>query len=106
MESIFIKPEQPTGFLVVQPVLTDGHFDRLSQLAQQRVGIKLHVVEHLAHRVALDDRLEHDVAAGVQAHVYGMGVAKQVVQVAQDLLIGAHQKHPEVIRLSGERVQA
>ena len=41
----------------------------------------------------------------VEADVHGVGVAEQVVQVAEDLLVGADQEHAEVVRLAVERVQ-
>ena len=75
-------------------------------LRHQRFGVELHVVEHLAHRVALDDRVEHDVAVVVEADVHGVGVAEQVVQVAEDFLVGADQEHAEVVRLAVEACAA
>jgi hypothetical protein len=40
-----------------------------------------------------------------EADVHGVGVAEQVVQVAENLLVGADQEHAEVVRLAGEGVQ-
>jgi hypothetical protein len=40
-----------------------------------------------------------------QPHVHGVGVAEQVVQVAEDLLIGADQEHADVVRLAVPGVQ-
>ena len=39
------------------------------------------------------------------ADVHGVGVAEQVVHVAEDFLIGADQKRAQVIRLAVEGVQ-
>ena len=39
-------------------------------------------------------------AVFVQADVDGVGVAEQVVQVAEDLLVGAEQERAEVVRLA------
>ena len=41
----------------------------------------------------------------VEADVHGVRVAEQVVQVAEDLLIGAEEEHAEVVGLAVERVQ-
>ena len=77
----------------------------MRSLRDQLVGVELHVVQHLAHRVALDDGVEHDVAVLVEADVDGVGVAEQVVQVAEDLLVRAEQERAEVVRLAVEGVQ-
>ena len=66
----------------------------------------MHVVQHIAHRVALDDLVDPPLAAGVVLHVRHMRVAEQVVQVAQRLLIGTHQEGAHVVALAlGEVVQ-
>ena len=41
----------------------------------------------------------------VHADVNGMGVAEQVVQIAKDFLVGADQKHTEVIRVLAGAVE-
>ena len=37
--------------------------------------------------------------------MHGVGVAEEVVQVAEDFLVRADEEHAEVVRLAGERVQ-
>ena len=37
--------------------------------------------------------------------MHGVRVAEQVVQVAEDLLVGADEEHAEVVRLAVEGVQ-
>ena len=64
-----------------------GMFDVMSKLPDERFRIELHVIQHLANGVAFDHRVEDDVAAVVEADVDGVGVAEQVVQVAEDLLM-------------------
>ena len=62
-------------------------------LPQQHLGVELDVVEHLADRVALDHaRRGRRSPFVVQADVHRVGVAEQVVQVAEDLLVGADQE--------------
>ena len=53
----------------------------------------------------LIDLVEDDGVGVVEADVHGVRVAEQVVQVAEDFLIGADQEHAEVIRLAVEGVQ-
>ena len=45
---------------------------RVRSLLDQRLGVELDVVEHFAHRVALDHRVEHDLAVVVEADVHGV----------------------------------
>ena len=42
---------------------------------------------------------------GVGADVHGVGVAEEIVQVAEDFLVGADQERAEVIGLAVEGVQ-
>ena len=42
-------------------------------------------------------------AVGVEADVDGVGVAEEVVQVAEDLLVGADQERGQVVGLAGRR---
>ena len=63
----------------------------------QGVGLELHVVQHLAHRVALDDGFEDHFVGLAHAYVDRIGVAEQVVQIAQDFLVGAHQERAQVV---------
>ena len=64
-----------------------------------RTGVELHVVEHLGHRVAVH-QVGDLVALLGQPDVHRVGVAEQVVQVAQDLLVGAGQEDAEDVRLA------
>ena len=106
MQAVFVEAQEAAGLLVVHAALADGGFDVAAAACASSVsGVELHVVEHLADGVALDDRLEHHLAVVVQADVHGVGVAEQVVQVAEDLLVGADQERAQVVRLAVERVQ-
>ena len=40
-----------------------------------------------------------------EADVHRVRVAEEVVQVAEDLLVGADQEHPQVVGLAVDRVQ-
>src|SRR6185503_3619569 len=72
---------------------------------QQRVSVKLDVVENFSHGVALDDSIQDHAAGIVEADVNGVSVAKKVVKIAKDFLIGAHQKDPEIIWIAVDGVQ-
>jgi hypothetical protein len=67
--------------------------------ADQRLRVELHVVEHLGDRVAVDEVGDLVAVRVAEAQVHGVGVAEEVVQVAQDLLVGAGQEDAEDVRL-------
>ena len=75
--------------------------------AEQVVREVLHVGEHLVHRRA-GDLLLDVVAAGLVGVGVDVGLgdaAEQVVRVAHDVLVGAHEEEAEEVRLAGaERV--
>ncbi len=62
-------------------------------------------MQNLANRVALDDGIEVDFAVIFQAHMNCVGVAEEIVQVAENLLVSAEQKRAEVVRLTIVSVQ-
>src|SRR5688572_9957630 len=62
--------------------------------------IVLHVAEHRARGVALDDLLDPPAVRVVEADVHDVRVAEQVVQVPEGLLVGADQERAEVILLA------
>ena len=47
----------------------------------QILALKLHVIEHLAHCVAFDDRFQHDLPIIRQVDVDRIGVTKKVLQI-------------------------
>ncbi len=80
---------------------------RLSSLAlanlaaeggQQIGGVELDVVEHLGHGVPMN-QVGDLVALLGEPDVDRVGVAEEVVQVAQDLLVGAGEEDPEDVGL-------
>ena len=54
-------------------------------------------MEHLANRVARDDRVDSHLAVGVHRHMDRIRVAEQIVQVAEDFLVGSDQKRRQVV---------
>ena len=100
-----VEVQQLPRFLERDLARADGALDVLAHAGGQLVGRVLHVVQHLADRVALDDGVEVDLAVLVEADVDRVGVAEEVVQVAEDLLVGAEQERAEVVGLAVERVQ-
>ena len=66
---------------------------------QQVGGLELHVVQHLGHGVAVD-QVGDLVALLGQPDVHRVGIAEQVVQVAEDLLVGAGQEDAQDVGLA------
>ena len=58
------------------------------------------VTEHVADRVALNDFIDPPLALVVHFDVSHVGVAEQVVQVAERLLIRAHQERAQQVLLA------
>ena len=73
---------------------------------QQLRRAELHVVEHFGHRVALHEIGDLVRARLVQPHVHGVGVAEQVVQVAEDLLVRAGEEDAEDVVLAVAELDA
>src|SRR5262245_32352830 len=98
-EACLIEVEQLPRFLNSDVIGANRSLDVLAQLIEQLLRVVLHVRQDLAHGVSLDDTVEHNLAALVERDVHRVGVAEEIVQVAEDFLIGAQEKRPEIIRL-------
>src|SRR5688572_7993424 len=82
----------------------DGLLGRASYAGDEVLGLVAHVLEHRGHRVPGHDVVDL-VAALAERDDDGVGVAEEVVQVAQDLLVGADEEDAEVVVLVLERVE-
>src|SRR5215475_9339720 len=80
--------------------IADGALAVAGERRIQLGHVVLHVLEHLVGGVALDDLLDPPAALVVQAHVYHVRVAEQVVQIAERLLISPDQEGRQVIFLA------
>ena len=106
MQAVFVELQQASRFFVADALLAHGEFHIFAELVEQRLDVVLNVIENFTNGVALDHCLEHHFARFVERDVDGVGVAEQIVQVAEDLLIGADQKRAENVRLAVERSAA
>ena len=61
--------------------------------------VVLHVLEHVGHGFAVNGLVDTVVFA-VNGDVYGVRIAKEVVHIAQNFLIGAHEKYADIIVLA------
>ncbi len=75
-----------------------------AQALEQCGGVELHVAQHVPQSVAVYDGAELGGAVLFQIDVHGVGVAEQVVHVAEDLLVGADEEDAQVVRLVGEQI--
>ena len=62
----------------------------------QLLGRELYIVEHLGNGLTIDD-LVYLVTVFIYTDVNGVGVAKEVVQVAQYLLVSTYKEHTDVV---------
>ena len=69
-------------------------------VAHEFLGIVLNVVEHVGHGFAVDDAVNL-VAVFIDGDMHGVGVAEQIVHVAEDFLIGSDKEHAEIVGLAG-----
>src|SRR6266849_6333595 len=105
LQSRLIEAQQLPGFLQGNLAGADGPLYVLAHARRQLVGGILHVVQHLADRIPLDDRVDVDLAAFIKTDVNGVGVAEQVVQVAKDFLIRAEEESPQIVRFAVDTMQ-
>ncbi|SSL81682.1 Uncharacterised protein [Klebsiella pneumoniae] len=88
--------------LLLQRIVQTGIFHLIAELGQQRVRIQLHILQHIRYGIALVGQLNLNAAVREDEHVHRLGIAEQVVHVAEDLLIGANHEeaqHRRVLRV-------
>ena len=67
-------------------------------MAHEFLGIVLHIFEHLFNRFTINDLIDV-VGAVLYGNMYRIGISKQVVHIAQNLLIGTHEEDAKVVVL-------
>ena len=71
-----------------------------AEFGHQFVGAELDVAEDFADGVAADDFFDGGGAVVGEGDVDGVGVAEEVVEVAEDFLVGADEEDAEVVFLA------
>src|SRR5262245_45551661 len=105
-ETVLVKSKQSAGRLDVETPCTNCGFHIGTKLEHQCPGIELDVVEHLANRITLDDRVQHDAIVRIQADMNGVRIPEQIVKIAKNFLVCPHQKDTKAIRRAVERVES
>ena len=72
-------------------------FGGLAELGEEVVRLVFDVAQDVCHRVAFDFADEVKAAVFVDVHGDDVGVAEQVVQVAEGFLVGADEECAEVL---------
>lgn len=72
-------------------------FGRLAELGEEVVRLVFDVAQHVRYRVAFDFADKIKAAVFVDVHRDNVGVAEQVVQVAEGFLVGADEECAEVV---------
>ena len=76
-----------------------------AEFADEFFAVELDVGKHFADGVAADDFLDRAGAVFVDGDVHRICVAQQVVQVAENFLVGADEECADVVLLAGVLVQ-
>ena len=74
----------------------------LLQVAHEFLRVVLHVVEHLLDGLALK-HLVDAILAVLDGDMDGIGVAEQVVEVTENLLVGTDKEDTEIVGLLGSQ---
>src|SRR4051812_8081609 len=99
LESTFIVIKQSHAFRRLELVRFDRLVDLCLHLALQFQFIVLHGSERLDDSGAFDDFLDVITGAfvGIQKNMDLIHAAKKVVQIAHDVLVGAHEEKSKVV---------
>jgi hypothetical protein len=81
----------------LMPLAAHGLLGEAAHARHQILARVADVLEHVGHGVAGDHVFDLVAAARRQRHVHGVGVAEEVVQIAQDFLVGAGQEDAQVV---------
>src|SRR5436190_18659053 len=100
-ETAFILVQPSHTFAWFHPVTFDRDVDLRFQLPCQILFVVLHGGQRLHNRGALDDFLDVITCCfiRIEEDMHLIYAAKEVVQVAHDVLIGAHQEKTKIVGL-------
>ena len=91
---------QPAGIADLEITPLDRGFAGDAEAFQQDLGVVFHGFEHLGIGVAPHHVVQLVAAVLAESNVYGVGGAKQVVQVAHHFLVGPAQEHADPVGLA------
>lgn len=105
VECFFVELHELACLDVVDSIFAYSDFDGSLKTIDQVATAELHIVQNLRNRFPFDNCIEHHFAGGRNIHVDGVGISKEIVQVAKNFLIRSDQENPEVVRSSVEFMQ-
>src|SRR5438034_242353 len=97
LEPGLVELKQHPRFVDRQLLVAEGALDLLARRAEKIVGAELYVLKHLADGIAFDDLVNRRPALLVHADVYRVGVAEEVMQVAENFLISTHEERGQEV---------
>ena len=68
------------------------------QLTDQLLGVILYILQHLLDRLTIENLVDVIVPV-LHGDMDSRRVAKEVMHIAQNLLVGSHKEHAEIIVL-------
>ena len=99
-KALGVELEQAGALGSIESLVSDRISDRHLNSFLQFLRAELNVAEHIGDGVALDDRVNPSLTVGVDAHMGRVGVAEQIVQVAERFLVSADEEQAQVIGLA------
>ena len=80
-------------------LLVDGFGHPRFEAAHESLGVILHILEYIGHGFAVD-RLVDGISVGIDGDMHRIGVAEEVVHVAENLLVGTYEENTDVISIA------
>ena len=80
-------------------LFVDGFGHPRFEATHQSLGVILHILEHIGHRFAVD-RLVDGISVGIDGDMHRIGVAEEIVHVAENLLVGTYEENADVIPIA------
>lgn len=95
-EAVAVEIHDFLALLGRDAAIVDGFFREVAELGDEFLGVELHVGEHVGDGVAFD-LVGIDGLAFLKVDADDVGVAEEVVEVAEGFLVGADEEDAEVI---------
>src|ERR1051326_8322162 len=105
VQALFVELQQRAALFVRHLAFAQRALHVAAQLRHQRLAVELHVLQHFLDGIALDHRIENGFAVPAQPDMDRIGVAEEVVQIAQNLLVRAEQERAEIVVGAVKRVK-
>ena len=101
-QRVFVERDSVTGLFVIDEAVLHSILHRLLQFIDQFATLVLDISKDFADGITFDNGLNLGDTI-VNINMYRMCVAKKIVQVAKDFLIGTHHEHRQLVGFVGTK---